>query len=906
MPKIIIDEIEYEVKDKKNLLDACLSLKLDLPYFCWHPAMNSVGACRQCAVTKYKDKNDTKGKLVMACMEPVQDGMRISMKDSESVEFRSHIIEWLMTNHPHDCPVCDEGGECHLQDMTVMTGHSYRQFRFNKRTYNNQYLGPFINHEMNRCIQCYRCVRFYRDYADGRDFNVFASKNHIYFGRSEDGILENEFSGNLIEVCPTGVFTDKTLKQHFTRKWDYTSAPSICHNCGVGCNIIASERYDSLRRIRSRYNSKVNGYFICDRGRFGYEWVNDKKRILQPLIKSIEDNRQKIADRKTIIEKTGKLISSTKTIGIGSSRASLESNYTLRKLVGKENFYSSFNTVENKLYQTSLNILRKGIVRTPSLKEVEEFDTVFILGEDVTNTAPMLALSIRQAIKLKPKEIAADLNIPLWHDSAVREAVQDEKGPLYIASVSKTRLEDISKKVIHSSPDDIARIGFAVANIIDNNSPTVSNLSDDEKEFAKNVAEDLMSSDKPLIITGSGCMNEDIIKASYNISLALHRKNNRAEIVITSSAVNSLGLAMMEAESLDSAFNGIDKGEIETLIILESDLFRNNSKEKIKNVFDKVKNIIVIDSIENETTLAADYVIPAGTFAESDGTVVNNEGRAQRFYQCFQPKEDVFESWRYLTLISIAAGRKDFTALNHFDDYVKSLIIEMPQFDGVQNTAPPSDFRKAGQKIPRESHRFSGRTAMNADKNVSEPKPPVDDDSPLSFTMEGFRGQPPSSITPFYWSPGWNSVQSINKYQIEIAGPLHDGDPGIRLIEPNENSITQLSFFKDVPKKFIFKADEYFLVPLYHIYGSEELSSKSPAIKERIPEIYIAINQKESERLGVKEKENPEIIIDDKKLGLQVKILNELPDGIAGYPVYLPGILFIDLSSFHKIKKEVK
>ena len=139
-----------------------------------------------------------------------------------------------MINHPHDCPVCDEGGECHLQDMTVMTGHNYRRYKFRKKTYRNQYLGPFVNHEMNRCIQCYRCVRFYRDYAGGKDFDVFGSQNRIYFGRYQDGPLESVFSGNLVEVCPTGVFTDKTLKKHYTRKWDLQSAPSICSFCGVG------------------------------------------------------------------------------------------------------------------------------------------------------------------------------------------------------------------------------------------------------------------------------------------------------------------------------------------------------------------------------------------------------------------------------------------------------------------------------------------------------------------------------------------------------------------------------------------------------------------------------------------------------------------------------------------------
>ena len=194
----------YKADPKQNLLHACLSLGFNLPYFCWHPAMGSVGACRQCAVKQFKDEKDTHGKIVMACMTPAAEGTRISIQDPEAVAFRAGIIEGMMINHPHDCPVCDEGGHCHLQDMTVMTGHDYRRYSFQKRTFRNQYLGPLVNHEMNRCIQCYRCVRFYREYAGGRDFDVFGLRDQVYFGRQADGVLENEFSGNLSGSLPDG------------------------------------------------------------------------------------------------------------------------------------------------------------------------------------------------------------------------------------------------------------------------------------------------------------------------------------------------------------------------------------------------------------------------------------------------------------------------------------------------------------------------------------------------------------------------------------------------------------------------------------------------------------------------------------------------------------------------------
>ena len=334
MPTIYIDNKPYEVKEGPNLLHTCLDLGFDIPYFCWHPAMHSVGACRLCAVKQFRDENDKRGRIIMSCMTPVTEDLRISIDDPEVKAFRAGIIELLMMNHPHDCPVCDEGGECHLQDMTLMTGHVYRRFRFKKRTYRNQDLGPFLNHEMNRCIHCYRCVRFYRDYAGGRDLEAYASHHHVYFGRHEDGVLQNVFSGNLAEICPTGVFTDKTFKRHFTRKWDLQTAPSVCVHCGLGCNIIPGERYGTLRRIRNRYNEEVNGYFLCDRGRFGYEFVNHPGRIREPFMSEKAKKTAGFTGNTLTKDAINSYLAHLlhfggRVIGIGSPRASLEANYAL-------------------------------------------------------------------------------------------------------------------------------------------------------------------------------------------------------------------------------------------------------------------------------------------------------------------------------------------------------------------------------------------------------------------------------------------------------------------------------------------------------------------------------------------------------------------------------------------------
>ncbi len=343
MAVIHVDGKSLEVDGSDNLLQALLSLGYDLPYFCYHPALGSVGSCRQCAVKQFNNEEDVKsgrGRLVMSCMVAPSDQMYISIDDAEAKAFRKHIVEYIMTNHPHDCPTCEEGGHCHLQDMTYMSGHRARRYRFTKRTHHNQDLGAFINHEMNRCIACYRCVRFYKDYAGGTDFGVYASNNRVYFGRDTEGQFESEFSGNLTEVCPTGVFTDKTHSDRYNRKWDMQYAPSICQGCSTGCNISAGERYGELRRIENRYNPDVNGYFLCDRGRFSYGFVNRGDRPITPTQNTTGASKSLTADAALdgVAAFLKPYLVNKKVIGIGSASASLESNFALKSLVGAENY----------------------------------------------------------------------------------------------------------------------------------------------------------------------------------------------------------------------------------------------------------------------------------------------------------------------------------------------------------------------------------------------------------------------------------------------------------------------------------------------------------------------------------------------------------------------------------------
>jgi NADH-quinone oxidoreductase subunit G len=838
MAKIVIDGVSYEVNPDNNLLQECLSQGLDLPYFCWHPCMGSVGACRQCAVKQYRNEEDKDGTLVMACMTPASDGAIISIKDDSAKSFRSSVIESLMISHPHDCPVCEEGGECHLQDMTLMSGHNYRRYDKKKVTHHNQYLGPFINHEMNRCITCYRCVRYYDDYAGGTDLSAQASHHHTYFGRHEDGVLESEFSGNLVEVCPTGVFTDKSFSENYTRKWDLQVAPSICTGCSVGCNTTPGERYGSVRRIVNRYNSEVNGYFLCDRGRFGFDYVNNGDR-LKEAVKQTDGNAEVQTEEQ--IRRVLAEVSSGATIGIGSPRASNEANFALRCLVGDENFYSGMSDPEHVLSQLVLDLNSDTSFHTPSVREIERADAIIVLGEDVTNIAPRIALGLRQSVRNKALELAEDSNIPAWQDSAVRELAQHDRSPLCILSSYASRLDDIASDSLIDSSAALANVAYAIANKIDDSAPTSINVAAEYNEVIDRVAKQLSVAKNPLVIAGTSSNNADLIKAGANIARAL-AKENGTNLCLLLPEVNSLGVSLLSGvkNRLSSAFERIKNGSVSSAIIVENDLYRRASHDEVDSALDKLSNLVVIDQLPNATTAKAHYLLPSTAFSEHEATFVNYEGRAQLSFQVHRNQSNAQSAWRWLS------DTEDCDV----DALVNRCAVEAKGFDKLGNLLPDPEEFIAGMKVPRQSHRYSGRTAMKANLNVHEPKQAVDSESVMSFSMEGIPSQKDASILASSWSPQWNSNQSISKFQEEVNGELKQGHTGSLLIVRSD---TAGDYFSPPPPAALLSTNGLHLALAYQIFGSDELSAQSATVQERMTDAYVSIAPADAEVRGIKQ-----------------------------------------------------
>jgi NADH-quinone oxidoreductase subunit G len=581
MPKLTIDGLEVEVPEGLSVLEAAKKLGIIIPHFCYHDALGPVGACRLCAM-KFVE-GPVKG-VQMSCMVKAADGMVVQTADPDAMRVRRMVIEWLMTNHPHDCPVCDEGGMCLLQDYTIAGGHSIRRYKGKKRTYLSQYLGEFIEQEMNRCIQCYRCHRFYRDYAGGEDFGTKRIANQTFFGRFKDGWLESEFSGNLADVCPTGVFTDKTYRFK-GRIWELETAPSVCPHCALGCNTVPGAKLRELVVIKARENLKVNGWFICDRGRFGYRSLSSQDRPRKFLVNG------QAKDRDDAVKAAAKILSGTFAVYgpgsvafMGSPRTSVENNYAISKLaslIGTENICYSHDPMRERKERRAVSNLKAADSRR-SLRDVEFSDVIISIGADPVNEAPMLALMMRQAGRRGARITVIDPRpVKLPFDFTHVPALPEEFGDK-LAELIKSGLKD---------------------------------------------------SKNPLIVCGTDIAGVDAIDACSDLA-----KQSNCGLFYTLSAANSFGAAVMAGNGPDfeDILSGIEKGAIKTLVAVESDpLGMHPDKERVSRAVRKLEALIVMDYLSTQTAKAATVFFPTAAYAEMDGIFVNNEGRVQAFSRAY-------------------------------------------------------------------------------------------------------------------------------------------------------------------------------------------------------------------------------------------------------------------------------
>jgi NADH-quinone oxidoreductase subunit G len=626
MPKLIIDDQEIEVPEGTKVIDAAEKLGIMIPRFCFHPALGSVGACRVCAVKFLQ--GPFKG-VQMSCMIDAKDGMVVSTTDEEAVDFRKYVIEWLMMNHPHDCPVCDEGGHCLLQDLTIAGGHGIRRFQGKKRTHIDQYLGPLIQHEMNRCIQCYRCSRFYQEFSGYRDLGVMQIGSRVYFGRYKDGALENPFAGNLIDVCPTGVYTDKPSR--FTgRRWDFERSPSVCINCSLGCHTVVSARYRQIVRQEAKFSERVNGHFICDRGRYGFYYSGQDERPRHPRIDgkeaAWEDSLQAAFDKLDSISRES---GPDAVAGVGSVRSSLETQAALKRLCGTKGWqgpvYGMDPDIEMKVKIAAFKLDQDLAV---SLRDLENADYILVIGVDPVNEAPMLAMAMRQAQRKGAKVVLVDPRpVCLSFDFCHLSVIPDAMG-LWLNLLLKNMVES----GIDKAPDPNAR-----KHTNGTVSGDLSHLWNPEQ--MKEVEKDLGQSLRPMIVCGTEIVPETVPGLAADCARYLKLMKKSSGLFYLLIGANAFGAALLSDNetSFEKILTGIETNTIRALVLAESDPFFNfPDRSRLEKALEQLDVLVVLDYLDSRGVQNANVFLPTMTLYEAGGFFINQEGRAQKTPAAFQ------------------------------------------------------------------------------------------------------------------------------------------------------------------------------------------------------------------------------------------------------------------------------
>lgn len=601
MPKLVIDSQEIQVPVNTKVIDAAQQLGIVIPRFCYHPALGSVGACRVCAVA-FKE-GPVKG-IQMSCMVEAQDGMVVSTIDDEAVDFRRHVIEWLMLHHPHDCPVCDEGGHCLLQDTTIAGGHGLRKYKGKKRTHVDQYLGPLVQHEMNRCIQCYRCARYYQEFTGYRDLGVMGIGSRVYFGRSTPGPLESPFSGNLIDVCPTGVYTDKPSR-FFGRRWDFERSPSVCIHCSLGCNLVVSSRYREVVRHEARPNTDINGYFICDRGRYGYAYAGLEKRPRQAMAKgrpcTIGEALANAAEKLlTISNQFG-----PDSIAVASSmRSSLETVAAMKQACRENQWLGPVAATTRRNAKNLATALSRLTPETAiSLSEISTADTIVIIGADPLNEAPMLALSLRQAqlrgghvVVIDPRGVALPFDFDYW----------------------RTHPADLAAT--------IKKINHAIT------SGDKDNLEESETNRLPKLIQQLLWSKRAVVICGTDIVTHNDISLAAELVDTLRRADVNTSLFYTLTGANAAAGLFLDGDSvcMTQILEGIEAGRIRALVVVESDMWQHYPDQaRLKAALDRLEVLVGLDYLASPINNSAHYFIPTQTIYEAGGNWINQEGRLQ-------------------------------------------------------------------------------------------------------------------------------------------------------------------------------------------------------------------------------------------------------------------------------------
>ncbi|MEK6635950.1 MAG: molybdopterin-dependent oxidoreductase [Planctomycetota bacterium] len=714
---LIVDDKPIIAKEGTNIFQAAIDNGIHIPGLCYHPKLSQFGGCRLCMVEVTERRTGHR----FACAHPVSEGMIVKVNTPKVIRYRKSVMEYLLAHHPLDCPTCDKSGECGLQDITHELNLSPGRFKTVRMDAPMIRNNPLLELNRNRCILCGRCVSACKEIEGygAIDFQNRGIKTVI--GTAFDRPLECSFCGGCVAVCPTGAWQDRTLGFK-GRPWEFKNTPTICPYCAVGCTVVLNTKatplrieqgIETVRRVTSDDYLGINEGNLCIKGRFGHEFIHSPERIKTPLIRkngelyptSWDEAIEYVSKRfrQIINEHGGKAIG-----GIGSEKCTNEENYLFQKfcrsVLGTNNIDNLANIkspfLNGLIYESIIN----GIAST-SLKDIENANTIFFIGADVTEAHPVVGSMARKAIRLNNANlIVANVRNILFNSTA-----KTNIRLRYTLGSQFTLINALIKAIIDENLVDIKNIETMTKNFNELRSSldkfgleNASKSTGVTKETIRNASLTLTKPGNCCIICGKDIeedpLGKETIKALMNLCALINANhsaetsNARISLLFARSHNNSQGVNDMGVvpgffpgyidindasyrEKIERLWNTKLSDDIlkkESLNV--SDLALNNklkaiyvmgenpivnypNGKEVREAFKKVEFVVVQDTFLTETAQLADVILPTATFAEKEGTFTNMGMVVQRLNNAIQPVENARPDWQIICDLAKKMGQ---------------------------------------------------------------------------------------------------------------------------------------------------------------------------------------------------------------------------------------------------------
>lgn len=628
MVEIELDGKKVEVAPGSVVMHAAEKAGVYIPHFCYHKKLSIAASCRMCLVEVEKAP-----KPMPACATPVTQGMVVRTKTDKAIKAQQSVMEFLLINHPLDCPICDQGGECQLQDLAVGYGATSSRYEEEKRVVPHKDVGPLVSmEEMSRCIHCTRCVRFGQEIAGEMELGMSHRGEHAEIETFLGKTIDSELSGNMIDICPVGALTSKPFR-YSARTWEMSRRRSVSPHDSTGANLVIQVKNHRVMRVIPFENEAVNECWIADRDRFSYEALNSAERLTQPMLK--QGGEWKTVDWQTALEYVVNGLVDIKSqhganaIGLlASPHSTVEELYLAGALVRGLGSKSIDYRLRNAEHVVAGGVRWLG----RSIASLSVVDRVLIVGSNLRKEHPLFAQRIRQAAKRGAK----------------------------VYSVGSTRAEDwalaLQGAVQISAAEwfaELGKIATAVAVLKDVPAPTSAEADDG----ATAVAKALVSGNEKAILLGNAVAHHEHASALLGLANWIGQQTG-ATVGYLTEAANTVGAQLVSAVPENGGLNAKQmlEGAAKALFLLnvEPGLDTLGGKAAISGV---AKSQMVVTLSPFRTNLdCSDVLLPISPFSETAGSFVNAEGLLQSFHAVVKPLGDTRPAWKVLRVIANMLG----------------------------------------------------------------------------------------------------------------------------------------------------------------------------------------------------------------------------------------------------------